>query len=305
MNGAIRASEVLSFAPPAKGSTQFVFTKIGSFIGPSVNSGGMFRTSIGHPYSLALGSPPNCYISNQDTNTVSLVQASTDGKVGTLTPGCQSQYLVKNVAPADAFLDGTIIGSQTGALPAVDPKKDPKDVPQKYGGLAVGFAPNGDKKVQHSVRDIAAFGGVLLVCDEPDKLLRLYQLSDGSYLGSSAILPAAPTHLSIFHGWLYVSAGDQLYATALAPSPRPSDLCFIALLPALTAGDKTTIGGTTLDAVNNVMYVVSQLGTGGQGTGAIWSFDYGAGSPPSLNNKSVLDSGFEDTPEFVLYLPSP
>ena len=66
-------------------------------------------------------------------------------------------------------------------------------------------------KVQNSVRDVAVANGILFVCNEPDSLVNLYSLADGTFLGSSNPLDDKPTHLEIQNGGLYVSAGPLLY----------------------------------------------------------------------------------------------
>ena len=49
----------------------------------------------------------------------------------------------------------------------------------QYGGLQVSIS-NG--KVQNSVRDVAIANGMLFVCDEPSKMIRIYALPNGDYL---------------------------------------------------------------------------------------------------------------------------
>jgi hypothetical protein len=46
-----------------------------------------------------------------------------------------------------------------------------------HGGLGASLD-NG--KVKNSVRDVAIANGILLVCDEPENVVNLYSLADGS-----------------------------------------------------------------------------------------------------------------------------
>jgi len=94
------------------------------------------------------------------------------------------------------------VASQVGSLPDVNVLTTAVD--HVHGGLGVSFDSSG--KVQNSVRDVAIANGILFVCDEPEKVVDLYALADGRYLGSSTALSTSPTHLATNNGGLYVSA---------------------------------------------------------------------------------------------------
>ncbi len=314
VNGGKSASNIVCFTPPAEGASKFHFDYLGEFLVPSLNGSGQFQNAIGHPYALlfAPGSGTSCYVSNQDTNVVAQAAVVSGAKSASITKGWYSAYL-SSLFPKGGcvFLDGTFAASQNGDLP--DAAIQATDIPAANGGLAVSFsggaavdASDDSKskaklKVQNSVRDLAIWDGILLVCDEPARQIRLYSLTDGTYLGASLTLAASPTHLAIFANGLYVSAGDQLFWSALSTSLQPQSLCFGSLLTA-PAGNK--VGGVTFDAASNTAYVAFQDGTGTTGTGTIYSYSLGAqpAAPPDFGSGTLVDSKLPDTPEFLLYL---
>lgn len=323
VNGAKGASNILCFSPPGKSDQKYHFGYVGEFLGPSLDAKGKFQNAIGHPYSLLFvdsqdGSGANCYVANQDTNTVAQATVSGKGESAKIAKGWVSAYLkgLTGICPKSGcvFLDGTFAASQNGALP--DAAIAATNVPEANGGLAVDFATNAGtdaneangkgkakskQKVQNSVRDLAVWNGALLVCDEPARVIRLYSVADGTYLGASAALAEAPTHLAVFGGGLYVSAGDQLFWSALASSPTPASLAFASVLTA-PAGYK--VGGVAFDGTTNTAYVAFQKGTGTTGTGSIYSYGLGTKAilQPVFGAGTVVDSGFADTPEFLLFV---
>jgi hypothetical protein len=307
VNGAKGASDILCFQPPASGSSKYEFTYAGEFLAASISSKkGLYKTAIGHPYAVEFDGAQFCYVSNQDTNVVAQATVSGNAESATIEKGCQSAYLkgLTSICPATGcvYLDGTFVASQDGALPDVDVAAT--NVSDQYGGLQVKFASASDKKVQNSVRDIAISNGVLMVCDEPAKSIRLYSLPGGNYLGSSPV-PAGPTHMAILPDGLYVSADNQLYWSALSNPPAPSSLRFQSVLTAPASNYK--IGGVTFDASSNTAWVAFQLGTGTTGSGAIYSYGltFAAGGAPTFGIGSVFATLCADTPEFVLYIPNP
>jgi hypothetical protein len=306
VNGAKHISNVMCFRPPQAGSPVYSFSYVCDFIAASFSGKkDHFQNSIAHPFSLAFNGAADCYLSNQDTNVVAQVVVSSNGQTGSVKKGGQSKYLNGlSICPKGGcvFLDGTFVASQNGDLP--DVSVTATDIPSQNGGLSVSFD---GKKVQNSVRDVAIFGGVLLVCDEPSALIRLYSLSDGTYLGSGPTLPANPTHLAVQNGGLYASAGNQLYWSALQSSPTPSGLCFSSILQAPPHKPSYKIGGISFGQAGT-MYVVFQQGTGSTGSGAIYTYSVtqsSPSSPPSLTGGTQFAAGFKDTPEFVLYVPNP
>ncbi|MFC5860752.1 hypothetical protein ACFPT7_00440 [Acidicapsa dinghuensis] len=318
VNGAKGASNIVCFTLPGKTDQKYHFGYVGEFLGPSLDAKGKFQNAIGHPYALLFaasqdGSGTNCYVANQDTNVVAQAAVSGKGKSAKIAKGWVSAYLkgLTGICPKNGcvFLDGTFAASQNGALP--DVATAATNVPEANGGLAVEFAKatgtdadvtgKSKPKVQNSVRDLAVSNGVLLVCDEPAKVIRIYSLADGTYQGASKALAAGPTHLAIFNGGLFVSAGDQLYWSALANPVTPGGLVFASVLTA-PAGFK--VGGVTFDEKTNTAYVAFQQGTGTTGTGSIYSYGLGTKAvlPPVFGAGTVVASGFADTPEFLLFV---
>lgn len=322
VDGGKSGSNILCYSPPTSGDG---FTYIGEFIGPSLSkTKDKFENSIGHPYDLVFDGTLNCYISNQDTNVVAQAQLGTNYETASLKAGCQSSYLNgSSICPKTGcvFLDGTFVASQVGALPDVDTAAT--DVPALYGGLFVTLSnevdsgtetdnptahhSNSKEKVQNSVRDVAIWGAVLLVCDEPANCIRMYSIPTGNYLGACNV-PASPTHLAIFSHGLYVSAGNQLYWGALGSPFTPSSLSLQSVLTAPIAMDSYDVGGVTFDPSSNTIYVAYQQGKGTTGSGAIYSYIVTPGAsptaPPTFGQATIFANICADTPEFLLFLPS-
>jgi hypothetical protein len=311
VDGGKSGSNVLCYQLPA--SSSYTFTYVGEFLSPSLSKK-KFNDSIGHPYAMVFDGAGNCYVSNQDTNVVARAQVASNFQSATIQQGCQSGYLngITSFCPKSGcvYLDGTFVASQIGLLP--DVAVEATSVPPQFGGLDVTFS-NGtetaghskDNKVQNSVRDVAIWEGVLLVCDEPAKLIRLYSLTDGTYLGMIAV-SAKPAHLAIFSSGLYVSAGNQLYWSPLNGPPDPTSLTFTSVLTAPQVTDPFDVGGVTFDTSSNTAYVAFQQGKGTTGSGAIYSYRVTPGSkptsPPVFTDATVFATISTDTPEFVLFL---
>ncbi len=295
-SGAKSTSQVLCYSlPNANGECAF----ISEIIGPTLsNKKQHFETAISHPFGIAFSDENTCYISNQDTNVVA--QVAVANNIGTLGSGCQSAYLNEIFKQKD-FLDGTFVASQVGTLHDVE--VNAPDVSSNYGGLAVSIGSSGSKagKVINSVRDVAVANGMLFVCDEVDKQINMYALSDGTYLGSTAI-ETSPTHLEIMNGELWVSAGNSLYWGQLPALATKPELSLQAVGIAPPTGNK--IGAISFNQ-NNV-YVAFQAGTGDASTGgSVGMFTVAQASPnsiPILSNQQTFVSNLADTPEFVLYI---
>jgi hypothetical protein len=79
----------------------------------------------------------------------------------------------------------------------------------------------------------------------------------------------------------------------------------------LTAPDKIKIGGITFDQgdATATVYVCFQEGTGSAVGGSIQTFSFtqtSSATPPTLTSGAVFAASpgdFQDTPEFVLFLP--
>ena len=242
VNGAKQTSTILCFQP--RGTVSRLTRSISSAISsaPTLSKKGHFENSIGHPYALQF-SGPLCYVSNQDTNVVAQASVAPDFRTATIEQGCQSAYLNNETSfcPSSGcvYLDGTFVASRNGTLP--DVAVVATDVPSKFGGLAVHIsdgeeglaaaAAKGKPKVQNSVRDLAIAGNVLLVCDEPKQKIRLYALTDGTYLAQVRRCPQAPpTWRSMLAGFMSVreiSSTGPSWAIAgprLAQFPERPDL---------------------------------------------------------------------------------
>jgi hypothetical protein len=295
VNGSKKNSYVLVFQGPPKKGPQF------DYLDAVIGDG----QSIMHPFAIAFDpSSSNCYVSNQDSNVVAQVNL-TVGKhgvvTGTLAKGSQSSFLNGKYS-AKAFLDGTFVASQNGNLVGV--ARVAPDVSAANGGLGV----KGSGKPlapSNSVRDVAIANGILFVCDEVDYQIKMYNLTDGTFLGASpssgsgSLNGSSPTHLAINGGGLWVSADESLYWSALPASASGASLSFKSVTIAVPAKNK--IGGISFDKSGNV-YVVFQDGTGGTGKGSIGKFTVTAGSPPSLSNGSTFATIKHDTPEFCLWV---
>jgi hypothetical protein len=314
VDGNKSASNVLCYL--RSNSSVGSFKYVSEFLSPSLSKKGKFKNSIGHPYAIVFDGASNCYVSNQDTNVVAKAQVGSNSQSATIQQGCQSNYLngITNFCPTGGcvYLDGTFVASQVGSLPDVDVVAT--NVPPQYGSLDVTFSGGAgepvtaesskDKtKVQNSVRDVAIWSGTLLVCDEPAKMIRLYSLNEGTYLGATAV-PDKPTHLAVTSKGLFVSAGSQLYWSPLSGLPDPSSLKFSSVLTAPQATDSFSVGGVSFTGSLGSAYVALQQGKGTTGTGAIYSYTVTPGSsptsPPVFSNASVFAANFADTPEFVL-----
>ena len=294
VNGSKTHSYVFVFKGPPKSGPEF------DYLDTVIGAG----ESIMHPFAVAFDpSSANCYVSDQDSNVVAQVNL-TVGKhgvvTGTLGKDCQSKFL-KGKYPSHKFLDGTFVASQKGDLVGV--KKVAPDVSAADGGLGVKgsgkpLAPN------NSVRDVAIANGILFVCDEVDKQINMYNLTDGTFLGASpssgsgSLNGNQPTHLAI-NGGVWVSADANLYWSALPASASGASLSFQQVTILTPSNNK--IGGISFDGSGNV-YVIFQQGTGGTGSGSIGKYAVTPGSPPSLSNGTIFATINDDTPEFCLWV---
>jgi hypothetical protein len=290
-NGDKSESTVLAYNVPSTGTS---FTYAATLIGPTLSKRGHFESAIAHPFGLAF-SGATCFVSNQDTNVVGQITVTNQGLTGSLVQG-PPNYLAQ-LFPTGSFLAGTYVASQVGVLDNVETQTTVVD--HAHGGLAASLD-NG--KVKNSVRDVAVANGILLVCDEPDQVVNLYSLADGSYLGSSNLLAEAPTHLALNNGGLFVSAGSTLYWGQLPQSPSSASLALQTITPPPPAKG-VKIGGISFDS-NSTVYVPYQTGVGGKNPGgSIYSYSVSQQIPPELSSANALVSSLKDTPEFVLYLP--
>jgi hypothetical protein len=150
-----------------------------------------------HPFDLTFDGTKYCYVSSQDTNLVTRLTVSADGKTGTPAPIAS--------ALVGTFLSGTFVASSVGTLS--DPATTP--VPQPMG---LQYSAEGAKK--HSVRGVAWINDALYVVDQPAGRVKMYS-ETGKFLGQSNEVET-PVHLLLHDRSLYVSGGDQVYSGQLS-----------------------------------------------------------------------------------------
>ena len=203
-NGAKSTSTVLCYAVPSSGAD---FQFLATVIGPKLSGKGHFETAIAHPFGIDFNGADICYVSNQDTNVVAEVSL-TDGAGGHARERMPVWHTSIDFfrEPPAVFLDGTYKLHRAEWRSARDVKITATAVPLTDGGLGVSFDAG---KVKNSVRDVCVANGILFVCDEPDSLINLYSLADGTFLGSSNKLSSPPTHFEVWNGGLYASAGSS------------------------------------------------------------------------------------------------
>jgi hypothetical protein len=157
-----------------------------------------------HPFDFAFDGMGHCFLSSQDTNVVTRLIVSDDGKLGRPAP-------VAAALPASGkFLAGTFVASSNGNL--ANTATTPVTTP-------AGLAYSDVEAKKHSVRGVAWANGRLYVADQPACTLKMYDIT-GKYLGESNTLEAGcPVHVVIRNGWLYVSGGDHVFAGMLPSSP--------------------------------------------------------------------------------------
>jgi len=153
-----------------------------------------------HPFDFTFDGLGYCYLSSQDTNVITRLIVSGDGKIGRPAPTAASLHATGE------FLSGTFVASSNGNLskPATTPVLCPT-------GLS--YADVGAKK--HSVRGVAWANGRLYVADQPAGTVKIYDIT-GKYLGQSNKLePGSPVHLVVHNGSLYVSGGNEVLTAKL------------------------------------------------------------------------------------------
>jgi hypothetical protein len=165
-----------------------------------------------HPFDLTFDGAGHCYVSSQDTNVVTRLKVSADGKIGTPAP----------VAPAlpahGKFLPGTFVASSVGNL-----SEPTTAVPPPLG---LQYSAEGEKK--HSVRGIVWANNALYVVDQPAGRVKVYDQA-GKFLGQSNEVKE-PVHLLVHDGSLYVSGGNEVLTGKLS---KPAGDFTLSAIPGL------------------------------------------------------------------------
>jgi hypothetical protein len=152
-----------------------------------------------HPFDVTFDGKGYCYVSSQDTNLVTRLSVSEDGKTGKPAP----------IAPAlsqhGKFPPGTFVASSVGKLCGMPTPAVPAPMGLQYSGTGL-------KK--HSVRGVEWVNNALYVADEPAGRVKVYD-GDGNFLGQSNMVKS-PVHLEVHKGTLYVSGGNQVFRAELS-----------------------------------------------------------------------------------------
>jgi hypothetical protein len=152
-----------------------------------------------HPFDFTFDGTGFCYVTSQDTNVVTRLKVSADGRIGTPAP----------VAPAlpveGRFLPGTFVASSVGNL--TDPPTTPVPAPQ-------GLEYNAEGEKKHSVRGVVWANDALYVVDQPAGRVKVYD-HKGRLLGQSNVVKS-PVHLLMHKGSIYVSGGNEVLTARLS-----------------------------------------------------------------------------------------
>jgi hypothetical protein len=167
-----------------------------------------------HPFDLTFDNAGFCYVSSQDTNVVTRLEVSKDGRTG--TPADLAPALPKS----GKFLPGTFVASSVGNLsnPATTAVAAP-------AGLQ--FSGTGAKK--HSVRGVLWIKGALYVVDQPAGRVKVYD-ADGKLVGQSNQVDQI-VHLNRHKGKLFVTGGNEVLMARIPK--KPGDF-LLAPLPGLS-----------------------------------------------------------------------
>src|SRR5215475_1174117 len=177
----------------------------GKFASPATCAG------ILHPFDLTFDGAGNAYVSSQDTNIVTRLKVSANGRTG--APAVAAPALPAN----GKFFPGTFVASSK-SIPNINPSTTPVQSP---GGLE--YSDDGPKK--HSVRGVVWANGALYVADQPSRHIKVYD-KNGKYLGQSNGLES-PVHVTVWNGNVYVTGGDYVHRGKL-PNP-PGDFTVSAI----------------------------------------------------------------------------
>ena len=160
---------------------------------------------IHHPFDLTFDEAGYCYLSSQDTNVVTRLQMTEQGRVGTPAP------LPAALQGHGKFSAGTFIASSRGELSPT--AKTPVAAP---AGLE--YSAQGLKK--HSVRGIIWTNGAMYVADQPAGRIKVFD-REGRFLGQSNQVET-PVHLVAAGHKLFVSGANEILQADL--SSKAGDL---------------------------------------------------------------------------------
>ena len=166
-----------------------------------------------HPFDFTFDGAAHCYVSSQDTNVVTRLLVSADGKTGAPAP------LAPALPGRGKFLPGTFVGSSVGDL------TEPTTAVPLPSGLEYS-AQGGEKK--HSVRGVVWANNALYVVDQPASRVKVYD-QDGNFLGQSNVVDQ-PVHLLVHEGSLYVSGGNEVFTAKLS---KPAGNFTLSAIPGL------------------------------------------------------------------------
>ena len=273
-NGSKKTSSVLTFQGSGK-SYQLKDTLISNSL-----------ASVDHPFAMAFDESSHCFVSNQDTNVVAILNVDKNGEKA--KGGAISSYL-QGLKVKGKFLPATFVASKNGTLPNVPAAPNLKS---GQGGLNVAFSGTGPTlKVQNSVRDVALANGFLFVVDEPGGCVRIYNPASGKYYGKSGGGPLqSPTHLLVQGEMLFVCAGKEIWSSPLPKTKSKKPKLKFQSVTTVTAGDISGIAFDQEDPPNS--YVAIRTGTP-----QILMGD------AKLQNLQTWIAKLPDSPEFLIYAP--
>jgi len=220
--------------------------------------------AISHPFDLSFDGTGQCYISSQDTNVVTRMRVSPDGKTATPAP-------IAPALPATGhFYAGTFVASSVGSLGTAT-----TGVPSPAG-----LEYSGDGQKKHSVRGVVWADNALYVADQPACRVKVYD-KNGNLLGQSNGVES-PVHIVVWKGKMYVSADNQVLTGNLPTPPGNFNLSPIK-------GIKVKNASGMAFSNSGDFYVASRTDK------TILKFD-------SNFKPANFDCNLPDSPEFLLHL---
>jgi hypothetical protein len=165
-----------------------------------------------HPFDFTFDGAEHCYLSSQDTNLVTRLSVSADGKLG--APAPQAPALPSH----GTYLQGTFVASSVAQL----------------GGQTTAVAPplgleySAVAKKKHSVRGVTWANGALYVVDQPAGKVKVYD-ANGRLLGQSNQVET-PVHVVEHNGSLFVTGANEVLMAKLS---NPAGDFTLAAVPGL------------------------------------------------------------------------